>query len=727
MQLRGLNQMVEKKTERFYIIDDSAPVIIYHKDMENRLLRVNKAFCEASGFSRIEIEGKSLFDISPDRTVARRNWDDDLEVVRSGQPKRNIIEPFWMDPNRWCRTDKIPSIDSGGNIVGVIGFSLEVTELVQAERELKSNLVHASAGGRELSSLHGLLAVFQEKDTPDSRIYKKIVNLIPSLFGNSGKVGARLSILGETHVSGHFTESMERVRLDIPLDGERTGTLEIGAESRPGSPGGTSSRIEESRLLPLISNVISGVAHDRMHAEKAGEHDKVFRALADLVPQGVAIITDQTFHFADDTFAAMFGFEGGTYIEGKNVDFLEGSGFEQALERMIASLDSATQQDIVFGSSFKDARGRDFWAELQYHGITVQGAPALILSMTDVSQEKTAQVEIEKEREWLLKENIKLRSSMKDRYRFGDIVGRSMPMQEVYDLILRATASDANVVIYGESGTGKELIASTIHKLSDRSQKPFVPVNCGAIPEPLFESEFFGHKKGSFTGAHVDKHGFFDLGHEGTLFLDEIGELSMNMQVKLLRAIEGRGYTPVGDTKVRISDVRIIAATNRNLAHMVKQGGMREDFFYRIHIIPITLPPLKNRKEDIPLLVDHFLQNHGDGRKITSIPGKVLDALLNYDWPGNVRELQNVLHRYLTVDRLDFTGATEFRSESRAPERPAADISLETNLRDALDAYEKRYITDVLDKNRWHRGKTAEVLQIPPRTLYRKMKKYNLI
>jgi transcriptional regulator with PAS, ATPase and Fis domain len=331
------------------------------------------------------------------------------------------------------------------------------------------------------------------------------------------------------------------------------------------------------------------------------------------------------------------------------------------------------------------------------------------------------------ESELLRRENVRLRSSMKERYRFGNIIGKSAAMQEVYDLILKAGATDASVVIYGESGTGKELVARTIHEMSDRKHKAFVPVNCGAIPETLFESELFGHRKGAFTGAHIDKHGFFDLASRGTLFLDEIGELSPTMQVKLLRAVEGGGYTPVGDTKTKKADVRIVVATNRHLMDMLRKGLIREDFLYRIHVIPVTLPPLRDRKEDIVLLVDHFLKLYGNGKERPTMPGRILNALYSHDWPGNIRELENVLKRYLTTKRLDFIGTTH-EADSMGPVSVAAGLHQEEGpgLRNALEAFEKEYISKLLARNQWHRTKTAAMLRIPERTLYRKLKQFQL-
>jgi len=312
---------------------------------------------------------------------------------------------------------------------------------------------------------------------------------------------------------------------------------------------------------------------------------------------------------------------------------------------------------------------------------------------------------------------------MKDRYRFGDIIGKSLAMQEVYELITKASATDAHVVIYGESGTGKDLVAQTIHQLSKRRKKVFIPVNCGSIPETLVESEFFGHRKGSFTGALRDKTGFFDAAHKGTLFLDEVGELPLAVQVKLLRAIEGKGYTPVGDQTVKYTDVRIIAATNRNLKEHIKQGLMREDFFYRINVIPITAPPLRDRKEDIPLLVEHFLKQYGGPKKHPVLPGRILEALYRYDWPGNIRQLQNVLQRYLTLKRLDFgDGVRQVEDDIAGQASDQEGIGL----RETMEDFEKRFIAKILEQNHGHRGKTAEMLCIPPRTLRRKMEKYQI-
>ncbi|HKI48259.1 MAG TPA: sigma 54-interacting transcriptional regulator [Desulfobacteria bacterium] len=343
----------------------------------------------------------------------------------------------------------------------------------------------------------------------------------------------------------------------------------------------------------------------------------------------------------------------------------------------------------------------------------------------DITRRIAAERALQEREAYLRKENLRLKASMKDRYRFGNIVGKSKPMQAVYETILRAASTDANVIIYGESGTGKELVARAIHDQSERRTNPLVPVNCGAIPEGLAESEFFGHKKGAFTGAESDKTGYLDIAAGGSLFLDEIGAIPLDLQVKLLRAIEQGGFCPVGSREVKRPDFRVIAATSSDLKDLVKKGKMRNDFFYRIHIIPISLPPLRERKEDIPHLVEHFLEKY-DPEKRPAINGKILDALRRYDWPGNVRELQNTLHRYVTLNKIDFMGAELARSHSR---QAISDIGLDEEnptLRAVLESVEKRLIMDALRLTRWRKGKAAQMLGVDPKTLFRKIKQHQL-
>ena len=330
----------------------------------------------------------------------------------------------------------------------------------------------------------------------------------------------------------------------------------------------------------------------------------------------------------------------------------------------------------------------------------------------------TRQKQMEREKEQLRQENSVLKSSMQGRYRFGDIIGRSPAMQMVYELISKAAASDYPVVISGESGTGKELVAKTIHALRSADSEPFITVNCGAVTESLFEREFFGHRKGAFTDAVRDEPGFLDAAHGGSLFLDEIGELPLAMQVKLLRVIESGEYTPVGDVAPRKADILIIAATNKELADLVQKGKFREDLFYRMQVIEIALPPLRERREDIPLLVEHVLAWNEAEDRMADLPEKLRQMLYHYDWPGNVRELTNTIQRYLATDLISLPG--------RSQKEPEICTTATTGLHDAVESLERAMIQKALEQTQWHRGATARLLKIPRRSLQRKMQKYDL-
>ena len=356
----------------------------------------------------------------------------------------------------------------------------------------------------------------------------------------------------------------------------------------------------------------------------------------------------------------------------------------------------------------------------------VRNLQAVVL---DITERKTTEDWLRQREAQLSKKIRRLKSNLRTASRFGRIIGKSRPMQEVYENILKAAESNAHVIIYGESGTGKELVAKTIHDLSDRGSKDFVTVHCGAIPDSLIESEFFGYRKGAFTGADQDKPGYLDTADGGTLFMDEIGELNLTMQVKLLRAIEGGGYTPIGDRLVKQADLRIVAATNRNLRASLDAGRFRKDFYYRIHILPIYLPPLKSRKEDIPLLVNHFVNDFPHGDKLPVVPQRVITAMQKYDWPGNVRELQNTVHRYITLGKIDFLDLPADEAEAPTVSDNLAVFQpddFNQPLNEVVRTFEKSYILHLLKENQWHRSRVAHLLGIDRRTLFRKMKRLGL-
>jgi transcriptional regulator with PAS, ATPase and Fis domain len=345
---------------------------------------------------------------------------------------------------------------------------------------------------------------------------------------------------------------------------------------------------------------------------------------------------------------------------------------------------------------------------------------------------------LEEERIRLKEENLHLKSTIRDRFRFGPLVGKSQVMQQVYELLVNAAAAEVNVMVCGESGTGKELIARTLHQVSRRKTRPFVAVNCASIPETLFEREFFGHRKGAFTGADRNTPGLFDRAHQGTLFLDEVTELSPGTQAKLLRVLQDGEYTPLGSTIPKQADVVIVAATNRNCQKEIERERLRKDFFYRIGVIEIAVSPLRERKDDLALLIEHILeeyrqkQAHVQGNILpdlptdqTMLPAELVQALYAYEWPGNIRELQNVLQRYLvTRDSGAVLALLGTHTASRAVSYAE---NLPPTLPEAVQTLEKRMITHTLTQTQNRIGKTAEKLGMPVRTLQYKIKKYQLL
>jgi two-component system response regulator PilR (NtrC family) len=336
------------------------------------------------------------------------------------------------------------------------------------------------------------------------------------------------------------------------------------------------------------------------------------------------------------------------------------------------------------------------------------------------------------EKRSLQRENIRLKQEIQERYRFSGLIGKSKKMREIYTLIEKVATSNANILVLGESGTGKELVAKAIHYNSLRKDKPFVPVNCGAIPENLMESELFGHKKGSFTGAISDRPGLFEQAEGGTLFLDEIGEIPLMLQTKLLRVLQEREFRKVGGTEDKRADVRIVAASNRELEEQVNEGTFREDLFYRVNVVQIRMPSLRERPEDIPLLIEHFHRKFTHSPKGTDpITGDALKVLMSYPFPGNVRELENLVERCLvlgsntiTADSLP-TKLQEYQQPPTAGDLfPIPDEGM--NLEAHLDGIERRFLLQALEKSGGVKKKAAEILGLTFRSFRYRLAKFGM-
>jgi len=323
----------------------------------------------------------------------------------------------------------------------------------------------------------------------------------------------------------------------------------------------------------------------------------------------------------------------------------------------------------------------------------------------------------------LLKENRLLRMEVRKKFEYHNIIGKSKKMQEIFSLIEKVALGTSTVTIYGGSGTGKELVAKAVHYNSPRSDRPFIPFNCGAIPETLVESELFGHTKGAFTGAVQAKKGLFEEASGGTLFLDEISTILPSVQVKLLRVLQEKEVMRVGSTERTKIDVRMIAATNENLEENVKKGKFREDLFYRLHVFPIFLPDLKDRKEDIPLLAYHFLELYSKEAKkeIRGISKEAIKLLLEYHWPGNVRELENTIERAVIMTDQDYLLPNDFPKDLM--EGISEMIRRGVKDRKSLDDIKSEYIKEILKEVGGNKRIAAEILRVNPRTLYRFEKK----
>jgi DNA-binding NtrC family response regulator len=329
------------------------------------------------------------------------------------------------------------------------------------------------------------------------------------------------------------------------------------------------------------------------------------------------------------------------------------------------------------------------------------------------------------ERRSLRRQVRELRAEVHERYNFSNIVGRSKPMQQLFEVIKRVAARrDASALIIGSTGTGKELVARAIHYNSERREAPFIPINCSAIPETLLESELFGHQKGAFTGAHETRRGLLEEASGGTVFLDEINTLSPNLQVKLLRVLQERVVRRVGGRENIPIDIRLVSASNQDLEEAVKRGEFRQDLFYRLNVVLIRLPDLKDRKEDIPLLVEHFLQKFArqHGEQPRRFSSEAMRILMSHSWPGNVRELENAVEHALTMGSGQILTAADLPASVTSAER---DILEEAVLNNAtLAEVERRYILRVLEKTGGHQIKAAEILGIDRRTLYRRLRQY---
>jgi two-component system response regulator HydG len=328
----------------------------------------------------------------------------------------------------------------------------------------------------------------------------------------------------------------------------------------------------------------------------------------------------------------------------------------------------------------------------------------------------------------LEQENLYLKEQLRDRFNFSNIIGRSLEMKKLLETVALVAPTEATVLILGESGTGKELIANAVHQNSPRKDRPFIEVNCAALPETLLESELFGHEKGAFTGATTRRQGRFHLAHKGSIFLDEIAEMSSTTQAKILRVLQEREFEPVGSSETVKVDTRIIAATNKNLQERIKEGRFREDLYYRINVVSLSVPALRERSNDIPLLVDFFLKQYAEKnrRLVKGFTPKAMDLLMRHDWLGNVRELENVVERSVILARGDMITPSEFPNIIQELDLESKETNIDLTPGRTLKDVEKDMIIRTLEETGGNRTHSAKILGISRRTLQLKLKEYGI-
>ncbi|MFP4087037.1 MAG: sigma-54 interaction domain-containing protein [Desulfobacteraceae bacterium] len=565
---------------------------------------------------------------------------------------------------------------------------------------------------KELNCLYGISNLLENQDVSLSWIMQRAVELIPAAWQYPEDACARISLDGQVYTSRNFRATRWRQNCEIILNGQHVGDVAVYYLTSPPKADGGPFLEEEDRLLRAISERLSKVLWLKQSEAALKESEARYRVLTEQVAEGVALVQNDRFCYVNPAFCKMFNVPSIQELSDGQVHAPPAGNAEEIARLYEAKADGTVEARIEEVHPLTRA-DRIFWVQVCHSPITFRGGPALLSTFKDITEIKEQQVAAQRMADQLNTENKVLRSSLKERYRLGDILGRAPAMQEVYELILKAASTDASVAIFGESGAGKELVAHAIHDHSDRKGKRFVAVNCGAVQETLFEREFFGHRKGAFSSAYADAPGYLDMADGGTLFLDEVSELTVNMQAKLLRAVEGAGYLRVGGTKPLLADFRIISASNADLSEKVAAGDMRKDFFYRIQVIHIQLPPLRHRKQDIPLLVEHFLRNMKAPSGTVKVPGRIMDILMEHDWPGNIRELRNVLQRYVTLGHLEFL--------SPGPESAIPLAGTELNLREAVQELEKAHISKALRQTGGNRTKAAALLGISRRALFRKM------
>lgn len=779
-QFEGYARELERKSARIAELEDALSksedkynrmlwnlkdeFLFYRHDTEGRFTYISPSYANILGFSPEEYVGQSCemnWTPNPINEAADRHTK--LSCAGQRQPPYEIEIYHKSGAHRRFVNIEIPIFDQNGNVIAVEGTARDITEKRKIEEKLENyrknleNLVEQRTIELQTSQKQ-LLDIIDFLPYPTY-----VINKDGNIIAWNRAMVALTHVDTKTVLGKNYKTYLREIygpeaSLLIEMVSTEAVSGETGVPSLPDQPSesrGVDSdgrTVFEERFIPGLhegkggyvwitaapildgDNKIAGaiesirdITQIKQTERNIRESERRLSTLMNNLP-GMAyriVKDDNGWHveFVSQGCGQIFGYEP-SYFIGRDAMDLKRLIHPDDLSRVVDKILSAVAGMTAFSNEYRiiSAEDETKWVFDKAEVVSrhTDGSRCIEGFMADFTVYK-------KMEEKLKNENLVLRSTMRDRSRFQGIIGRCQAMQDVFELILKAATTEDNVFVSGESGTGKELVAQAIHKLSDRKDSSFVAVNCAAIPENLIESEFFGTARGAFTGANADKKGYLEAAEGGTLFLDEIGDISPSLQVKLLRAIDGGGFSPVGSRRIVHPNIRIIAASNKDLEKLVDSGNMRQDFFFRIHVIPIHLPPLRERGDDLFLLINHFLKLYSTTGSITALTGQDLETLRNHHWPGNIRELQNVLKRYIALKSLRFMKIPHSQREELTPSVDTIKMTDADSLKHAAVQFEKKLIQSTLDQARWNKTQAAKLLGVSRKTLFRKMKATGLM
>ena len=725
-ELHDSNKKLQESEDRYKSYYTKTKAMLYSIDINGEIIAVSNYWLQKFGYIRREVIGKKSVDFL---TKESKRYAVDVafpEFMKRGYAN-DVSYQFVKKNGEIIDTllSAVAEYDPKGNFKRSIAVLNDVTERLRAERSLTESR-------EELQGTMDQLKVILDS--------QPVVTYLSSAEGDYGATYLSNSVLEVTgYRPEEFTsnstlwadnihpDDVKRVLSEIPEHFEH-GIYEH--EYRWKIKNGEYRWFFDSLRLVKTKNGSSthivGMWQDITNRKKSEiellKSKERLKLLMEKMPEGLGVSIRGKIVFSNGENTRMFGYEGEELLNMPVTGFIHPEDRKRASERIKELMEGAEEQPAYYKMIRKD--GSVFPAEVHSRTIEYEGESALLSIIRDITKRKEAEEKLEKLKNMIQEENIYLRKEIETEHKFEYIVSKSKAVKQVLRKVEQVAPTDATVLILGETGTGKELLARAVHSISSRKKEMLVKVDCSLLPPNLIQSELFGHERGAFTSAYSEKKGRFELANEGTIFLDEIGDLPLALQSKLLRVLQDGEFERLGSVRTLKLDVRIIAASNRDLKSMVENGEFREDLYYRLNVFPLVMPPLRDHKEDIPLLVRHFIKKYGTkfGHNIKTIPKSSMNRLREYDWPGNVRELENIIERAVIISRGNQLEIGDWLTGNIASTTPSSLSSLAD--------VEMEHIINILKQTNWRvSGKygAAKILGLKPTTLGARMRKLGII